>query len=147
MKTLFDHLKAIEEIQNLDYYDTLDESDRKTFNVYMVNRFLSMIIDYIPVVNEIQMYWNQIGPRETYLFYSQILPRKRQYAKYTKSANESSAYEESVEAIVKQHFSVSLYEAREYLRILYSNTEGRASLRTLLQSYGCDEKLLKKAAV
>ena len=62
-KTLFDHLSHICEKQNLNYYDTLDEVDKKTFSIYMINRFLSMNIDYLPVVNEIQQYWDQLTPR------------------------------------------------------------------------------------
>ena len=40
--TLFDHITQITNVQNPKYWDTLDESDRKTWSNYMVLRFLSM---------------------------------------------------------------------------------------------------------
>lgn len=144
-KTLFDHLNAIYQDQRIDYYDLLDESDRKTFNIYMINRFISMNPDYIPVVNEIQQYWENIKSREVYLFYSQLLPKKKQFNKYIKSSTESPEYEDWVIDILKLHFQVSKFEALDYLRIYYLSPSHKEQLKELLESYGVDPKLIKKA--
>lgn len=144
-KTLFDHLSHICEKQNLNYYDTLDEVDKKTFSIYMINRFLSMNIDYLPVVNEIQQYWDQLTPREIYLFYSQLLPKKRQYNKYIKSSAEVSEYDDWLVTLLSNHYNISIAECSEYLAILYSTDSGKEYLKMLVRGYGVDNKKIKKA--
>ena len=144
-KTLFDHLNQIFEKQKITYFDELEESDRKTYNVYMINRFISMNVDYLPVVNALQQYWDQIGPRESYIFYSQSLPAKKQFNKYIKSTKEASDYEQWVLDLVAKHYSVSLSEAEDYLRIYYGSPSGKEDLKNLLMGYGVDIKKLRKA--
>ena len=38
-KSLFDHVDAIYTNQKIDYFGTLTEADKKSYNNYMVNRF------------------------------------------------------------------------------------------------------------
>lgn len=146
MKTLFEHLNAIYQNQRVDYYDSLDDSDKKSFNVYMINRFISMNSNFLPVVNEIQQYWGCIKAREVYLFYSQLLPKGKQFNKYIKASNEEE-YDDWVVNLVKKHYSISEKEATDYLRIYYSTHNNKADLRELLESYGSDSKKLKKAGL
>lgn len=146
-KNLFDHLSQIYEKQNIDYWNQLDDADRKTFAPYMINRFISMNLDYVPIVNEIQQYWGQVGPRELYLFYSQLLPKKRQFNKYIKGSKDATEYEEWVVELLCKHFSISTSEAEQYLHILYSSLEGKTYLRELLEGYGIEPKKVKKAGV
>lgn len=143
-KTLFDHINSIYQNQSVTYYDDLDEPDKKTFNVYMINRFISMHEDYLPVVNELQPFWNELGPRETYLFYSQLLPKKRIFAKYVKSTTEEK-FEDWIIELVSKHYDVSTSVAREYISIFYRTPEGKLNLRELCEGYGIDQKALKKA--
>ena len=82
-KTLFDHIKQITNVQNTLYWDSLSESDKKTWSNYMVNRFLSMKSDCIQVVNEVQKYL-EISPKNLYQFYIDILPRGRTFLRYVK---------------------------------------------------------------
>jgi hypothetical protein len=145
-KTLFDHINQIYVKQDIGYFDNLEEEDRKTYSIYMINRFISMNMDYLPVVNEIQQYWCQIGPRESYLYYSQCLPSKKQFNKYIKGSQEDS-FEKWVVEIVAKHFDVSKADAIDYLLIYYSSREGKEQLRSLLEGYGIDSKRLRKAKV
>lgn len=145
-KTLFEHLDEIYTQQRVNYWELIEESDQKTFNVYMVNRFISMNPDYLLIVNELQQYWGQVTPRAVYLFYSQILPKKRQFNKYVKSSKETQ-YDEWVVELVCQHYHVSNKEAEEYLHLFYTSAAGKTRLRELLESYGCDAKKIKKAGL
>ena len=72
-KTLFDHIKQITNVQNQLYWDNITEADKKTWNNYMVHRFLSMKPEWIEVVNEIQKYW-ELKPKTIYQFYTNLLP-------------------------------------------------------------------------
>ena len=68
-KSLFDHIKQITNVQNTLYWDSLEDSDKKTWSNYMVHRFLSMKSEWIQVVNEIQQYW-ELKQKNLYQFQS-----------------------------------------------------------------------------
>lgn len=139
-KGLFDHVDAIYTNQKIDYFDALTDADKKSYNNYMVNRFLSMNPHQLPFVNELQKY--NLDTKTHYLFFSQILPRGKQFNKYVKKTKEVK-YEEWMVDIIVRHFNVSIFEAEEYLEIYYN--QNKSSLRMLCESYGIDSKRIKKA--
>ena len=139
-KSLFDHVDAIYTNQKIDYFGTLTEADKKSYNNYMVNRFLSMNIHQLPFVNELQKY--TLDTKTHYLFFSQLLPRGKQFNKYVKKTKEVK-YEDWLINIVVRHFQISTSEACEYLEIYYKHH--KSSLKELCQMYGVDSKQLKKA--
>ena len=140
-KTLFDHINNIYQNQSPTYYDELTDGDRKSYSTYMVNRFISMNMNYVELVNEIQKY--PIENRESYLFYSQILPKGRQFNKYIKPTKTDS-HEKWVLELVSNHFQVSLREAETYLEIFYMTKDGKQELREICESYGVNPKEIKK---
>lgn len=142
-KSVFDHFNAICLDQSVDYFDKLSEADRKSYNTYMIDRIVSMNMDFLPVVSELGRYYGCYGPRESYLFYSQILPKGRQFNKYIKPAKETKYEEWLVDTVVK-YFNVSIREATGYLDIFYSSDEGKADLRSICEKFGTDPKKLKK---
>jgi hypothetical protein len=144
--SIFDHLAAIYLNKKVDYLDTLEEPDRKTFNTYMINRFISMNADYLPVVNAFQKFYGVLGPRETYLFYSQFLPRKKAFAKYVKGVKEEK-YDEWLVDIVVRYFEVSKKDAISYLDLFYQTEEGKADLREICEFFGTDPKKIKKVKI
>ena len=56
-KGLFDHLNQITAVQSPNYWDTISEEDKKTYSTYMINRFLSMKMEWVDFVNEIPIYF------------------------------------------------------------------------------------------
>lgn len=142
-KTLFSHINAIFENQDKKYFEKLDESDKKTYSQFMVNRFLSMRMQYVPVVNEIQKYWSILGDREQYLFYSQLLPRGKQWNPYIK-AKKVSSYEKWVIELIAKHYEVSIKEAETYVDIFYLNDENKLQLKEICEMRGISTKLIKQ---
>ena len=69
-KSLFDHINQITSVQHKTYWSKLSEEDKKTFSNFMVNRFLSMKMDWIEVVNEFQKY--NLKPKELYKLYINV---------------------------------------------------------------------------
>lgn len=139
-KVLFDHIEAIYTNQRSDYFDTLTEADKKSYSNYMINRFISMNPHQVPFVNEIQKY--NLDSKLHYLFYSQVLPKGKQFNKYIKKTKEVK-YEDWLIDIITKHFSVSVVEAEEYLEIYYK--QNKSALKMLCEAYGVDSKKLKKA--
>ena len=76
-KSLFDHIKHITDVQSLNYWDDISDEDKKSWSNYMVNRFLSMKMDWIELVNEVQKY--PLKPKELYKVYTDFLTKKRQW--------------------------------------------------------------------
>ena len=52
-KTLFDHLKAITQYQDPNYWEKLSDADKKTWSNYMVHRFLSMNLDWVDIISDL----------------------------------------------------------------------------------------------
>lgn len=142
-KTLFDHIKEITSVQNPNYWDTLEEADKKTFSNYMVHRFLSMNSDWIEVLSEIQPYTQTLEPQQLYLALIGILPKGRHYLKYTKGKGENK-YESWLVDLIKIDFQCSKKEAEEYTEILYSTREGRENIKYICEKYGIESKQITK---
>ena len=52
----------------------------------MIHRFLSMKMEWVEVVNEFQKY--KLQPKDLYKLYINILPKGKQFLKYTKRRNQ-----------------------------------------------------------
>lgn len=139
-KGLFDHVDALYTNQSPDYFTSLSDADKKSYNNYMVNKFLSMNPHQLPFVNELQKY--TITPELHYAFFSRVLQKGRQFNKYIKGKKEND-YETWLVDLVREHYAVSTAEATDYIEIFYKHNKGE--LRTLCQMYGKTEKEVKKA--
>ena len=142
-KTLFDHIKAVTQFQDPNYWDRLDDADKRTWSNYMVHRFLSMNPDWIEVLSEIQPYTQTLEPKQLYLALIGILPRGRYYMKYIKG-KKSDKYESFLVDLLKQDFNCSKKEAEDYCEILYATKEGRENIKYICEKYGIDKKQITK---
>jgi hypothetical protein len=142
-KSLFDHIKAITSEQDPKYWDTLEESDKKSWSNYMIHRFLSMNSDWIEILSEIQPYTQVLEPKQLYLVMIGLLPKGRHYLKYTKGKNDTK-YESWLIDLIKVDFQCSKKEAEEYTEILYSTREGRENIKYICEKYGIDKKQITK---
>lgn len=137
LKSLFDHIKQLTNVQNPMYWDTITESDKKTWSNYMIHRFISMKTDWIEVANEIQRYW-ELKPKTVYQFYIDILPKGRTFLRYTKSKKKSKVEKWAMEHLV-DYFECSEREVEEHLELLT-----KEQVTTIIMKYGIDDKQLKK---
>tara|TARA_B100000131_G_C17695680_1_gene442552 strand:- start:209 stop:535 length:327 start_codon:yes stop_codon:yes gene_type:complete len=103
-----------------------------------------MDFDYIEIVNEFQKYAiGLLTPREVYRWYCSVLPKQKKFNKYIKG-KKSGKYESWVIDIICKEFEVSKKEAIEYLDILYLSKDNKLSLKTIIEKYGIEPKLIKK---
>ena len=103
--TIFDHMAHLTDRKVS--WDRLSDVDKKSFTPYIVNRWLSMNMDFIELVNELQRYTiGQISPAETYKLYYDILPKQRQFNKYIKG-KKSDKYNQKLVELLSMHFAVS----------------------------------------
>ena len=144
MRELFDHIKWITEKQTKDYWDTLNDTERKRWSNYMINRFLSMKADWTSFVNEVQQY--NLKPKDLYRLYVDILPKGKQWLKYTKRRKKMN-YPNWLLKIMTKDFKISISESRSHLDILYMTEQGKQEVREILMKYGTEEKLIKSIGV
>jgi len=142
-KTLFDHIKQITDTQNPKYWDTLDESEKKTFSNYMILRFLSMKYEWVELIGELQPYLQELPPKTLYLTLIDLIPKSRTFLKYIKPTK-GEDYESWLIEMIGKYYGVSLLEAEEYVGILYAIKDGHSKIKEIAEMYGIDEKVIKK---
>ena len=140
-KTLFDHLNAITDKKDPKYWDTLDESDKKTWSNYMILRFLSMKPEWIELIADIQPYVQEAPPKAMYLCLIGLIPKTRAFLKFMKPAS-SEKYEGWLIKLVARYYEVSETEAEDYAHILYQTTTGKLHIKEIAEAYGTETKVI-----
>ena len=140
-KNLFDHINAITSQQHSNYWDDISDEDKKSWSNYMVNRFLSMKMEWIEFVNEVQKY--PLKPKELYKVYTDMLPKKRQWLKYIKGDKEMK-YPKWVYEIVAKHLQISSREASDAVDMYELSHGGQAELTDILIKYGRTVEEIRK---
>ena len=143
VKKLFDHLNAITAEQDPKYFDKLSEEDLKSWSNFMINRFLSMKPEWVELIATLLPLTQTLQPKEMYKLYISIIPKGRQFLKYTKGKSEDK-YEEFLIDLIKKEFQCSEKEALEYIEVLYSTREGRENIKYICEKYGTDKKQITK---
>lgn len=125
-KTLFDHLNQITFYKKKNYWDGLEDEDKKTFSSYMINRFLSMESDYVEIVNEVQSL--NLSDEHLEKVYTEIFPKKKIKNKYQKASTKSK--NEDVD-IISEYYEISKREAE-----LYASIMGADGIEKIKKLYG-----------
>ena len=136
-KGLFDHIRQVTAVQNPDYWEEISEEDKKSWSNYMTHRFLSMKMEWIELVNELQKY--NIKPKELYKIYTNILPKQKQWLKYIKRRNQME-YPDWLINIVRNYYEQSRNEAIQSIELFFLTDGGMLELRELCQRYGIEDK-------
>ena len=146
-KSLFDHIKQITAVQNPKYWEEISDEDKKSWSNYMTHRFLSMKIEWVELVNELQKY--NLQPKELYKLYTNVLPKGKQWLKYTKGRNQM-AYPNWLINIVANHMSVSkreAYDAIEMIDMLMLTEGGMLELSETCRKWGVEDKKIEELGI
>tara|TARA_Y100000992_G_C20940024_1_gene338564 strand:- start:52 stop:534 length:483 start_codon:yes stop_codon:yes gene_type:complete len=143
-KSLFDHINQITSVQNPNYWDEISEEDKKSWSNYMTHRFLSMKMEWVELVNELQKY--NLQPKELYKLYTNILPKGKQWLKYTKGRTEMSQPNWLINVVVNEE-KISKKEAVEYIEMLMLTEGGMLELGQLAQKWGVEPKKIQDAGL
>jgi len=139
-RNIFEHMSGITDKKTP--WDVLSDSDKKSFTPYIINRWLSMNIDFIELVNELQRYTiGGVSAEETYKLYYDILPKQKQFNKYIKG-KKADKYNPALVELLSMHFLVSEKEAMEYID-MYQETSLN-TLKEIIKKYGKTDKEVDK---
>ena len=142
-KKLFDHLNALTAEQDPNYFNKLTEEDIKSWSNFMINRFLSMKPEWVELIATLLPLSQTLEPEQMYKLYINVLPKGKQYLKYTKGKAEDK-YEEFLVELIKKEYLCSERQAIEYLEVLYATREGRENVKFICEKYGIDKKQITK---
>ena len=135
--TIFDWINQIN--YEKKSWDSFSEAEQKTFNTFIINRWLSMDEQLIQIVNYFQKY--SIGllqPKDTYMWYRDIIPKKKRFNKYIKG-KKTMKYNSELISIICKFFETSKKECVEYIEMMNKN-----QLTSILELYGKEPKQIKK---
>ena len=117
----FDHLKNLHTKKRC--WDDFNDEEKKSFNVFIINKALSMNPNYLGIVNMVQNFTglNQIlSQKEVFNLYFNLLPTKFRFYKWIKG--EKTKKDKDKAEYLAMHFEVSIREAYDYLKILDKKT-------------------------
>lgn len=138
--TIFDFIDGL--THKKKEWSKWSESDQKKFAPFIVNRWLSMRMELVELVNEFQTYTiGLLRPQETYRLYHEFLPASKGFAKYIKGKSEDK-YEKALIEQFAEHYQVSKAEATDYIDLM-DKTQCERILTMYGYSEGDKKKLLK----
>ena len=143
-KSLFDHINQVTAVQNPNYWEDISDEDKKSWSNYMTHRFLSMKIEWVELVNELQKY--NLKPKELYKLYTNVLPKGKQWLKYTKGRNQM-AHPNWLINVVANHNEVSQKEAYDMVEMYMLTEGGMLELGELCKKWGVEPKKIEKAGL
>ena len=136
-KSIFQHLSGIKEKK--ESWASLSDMDKKSFSPFIINRWLSMNMDLLPIVNILQKYTiGFLSARDVYKVYLDFLPKQKTFDKYIKGSK-SSKYNKEVLEYLSKWYGVSQREVTDYLEIL-----SKDDVINILTKYGLTDKEAKK---
>ena len=99
--TIFDFINGM--THEKKEWSKYTETDHKKFSPFIVNRWLSMRMELIEIINQLQKYTiGLLTPRDTYRLYHGLLPAQRTFAKYIKGKKEDK-YDKQLVSQIADH--------------------------------------------
>lgn len=134
---LFDHVKHIRQVQKPDYYDSLNETERKSFSKYMILRVLSMDPNVIEEISLISKYMEVLPEKQLYTLLIQCLPKDFKFYPYIKKSTKDP--NQTIIDCISKKFKVGSRDSTDYYNLLISTEGGIKELHSLVTSFGYSE--------
>ena len=128
----FEHVKNLHTKKRR--WEDFNDEEKKSFNVFIINKTLSFNPNYLNIVNMVQNYTglNQVlSQKEVFNLYFSLLPPKFRFYRWIKGAK-TKKHKENAEYLA-MHFKVSTREAYDYLSILDKKT-----IKSIIKNYKND---------
>ena len=110
----FDHINNLHTKKRT--WDNFNDEEKKSFNIYIINKALSMNPSYLNIVNMVQKYTNNmLEPKEVFNLYYNLLPNKFRFYKWIKGTKDKNKEKYQ---ILAEHFKCSSREIKDYIKLL-----------------------------
>tara|TARA_Y100001963_G_scaffold134891_1_gene195932 strand:- start:165 stop:581 length:417 start_codon:yes stop_codon:yes gene_type:complete len=118
-------------------WDSFSEEDHKSFNTFIINRFLSMNKDWIEIVNMLQQYTIGMESKDVYNLYVNMIPKGKRFLRYIKGKKDKK-YNKELINILCNYFECSKLEVIQYMDLL-----SKEQIKNTLIMYGKNKKEIK----
>ena len=128
----FDHIKNLHTKKRR--WEDFNDEEKKSFNVFIINKGLSMNPNYLGIVNMVQNFTglNQIlSQKEVFNIYFKLLPNKFRFYKWIKGIKNKKDKDKA--EYLAMHFKITTREAYDYLQIL-----DKKSINKIIKNYKND---------
>jgi hypothetical protein len=139
---LFDHVSHIREVKSDNYYNSLTDSEKNTFNKYMLLRVLSMDSDIIEEMAFVSKYFQNIPNDQFYKLLIEIVPKGRRFSKYIKKS--TGSINDTILTCICDKFKIGQKDAIDYYNIFMADERGTKDLISLIECFGYAEKEIEK---
>lgn len=128
----FEHVKNLHTKKRR--WEDFNDEEKKSFNVFIINKTLSFNPNYLNIVNMVQNYTglNQIlSQKEVFNLYYSLLPTNFKFYKWIKG--EKTKKDKEKAEYLAMYYKVSIREAYDYLKIL-----DRKTINSIIKNYKND---------
>lgn len=108
---IFDHLSNLTQFKK--EVDFSNDEVKKSYVKYIINRWISMVEFFIPIVNQINKF--DVPEEIHYRFYLNVLPKRKIFFNYIKKNKELNEKEKKY---IAHYFEIGTKEADIYINIL-----------------------------
>ena len=115
-------------------WEELSELEKKNFQPFILNKFLSMDPYFCEAINELQEYTIGMDKDKVWRVYYELLPSDKVYINYIKDKSEKEYFQNELDCI-KKYFCESEKNCIEYLSFLKSTDKGIIELKNILKNY------------
>ena len=125
----FEHVKNLHTKKRR--WEDFNDEEKKSFNVFIINKTLSFNPNYLGIVNMVQNYTglNQVlSQKEVFNLYFNLLRTKFRFYRWIKG--EKTKKDKEKAEYLAMHFKVSTREAYDYLKILDKKT-----IKSIIKNY------------
>lgn len=119
-------------------WEDFSDVNKDAYSQYLSNRYLSMDMDLIKIVNQIQM--NQLDNKQHYEIYCNLLPKFEFRHKYIKPSKKKKPKLDILIGIMVNIFECNRKQAEKYI----DNIKDKGLIRQLLEKYGTEEIDIKE---
>jgi len=136
-KTIFDHINFITSIQSPSYIDTLSEEDLKTFDIYLIQKFLSLNNDLLYAINIFEKYAHKMSKKDYYKLLIYNIPKKKYFLNFNKKDKKEDIPKWFLEILIDYFIFINIEQATSYYHFLEKEQK-----ILLSKKFGIDSKLI-----
>jgi hypothetical protein len=141
-KSLFDHVKAIRQVKDPNYYNNLSEDDRKSFNHFMIVRALSMDASIVEEMAQLYQFFDKIPSPQFYQLLIAIVPKDFRFYPWIKTKR--MKHKKELLGLVANRFGICKAEANDYVNLLLRSENGQAELVNICRAFGHNEQEIEE---
>ena len=137
MRSLSSHIKHITEVQNIDYYDTLTDEEKKNFDksTFFIFEKLGLCMELLPILVKYKSVLKGEKGKRLYTALIEVIP-KGTYAYKQINKAKIKKYSPIMVDLIVNEYQCSILNAEDYIEVLEGIGKYEEELERLKANYG-----------